>query len=190
MKNDFLKEHPGLRRLIRYAEIAVVTMLLGYGAFIYRELKLLRAAPVVLPAYWFNIATTAGQVERVQARGSWVSKDASPEFLHTTAIECVKSKMQCMESSAVVAVNDGRFLEALQTMFDVESWTENEVVTKRDKQPCASRTLTLDLTNKLARSAVVNNQTDAACKAGTPAEQTFELVTGPHAYASMGKKSK
>ena len=63
MTNDFLKERPGLRKLIRYGEIVVVTMLLIYAALIYRDLKMLRAAPVVLPAYWLNAATEAGQVQ-------------------------------------------------------------------------------------------------------------------------------
>ena len=62
MKYDFIKERPGLRRLIRYAEI-VVTILLIYAALIYRELKMLRAAAVVLPAYWFNATTEAGRVQ-------------------------------------------------------------------------------------------------------------------------------
>jgi len=70
MKNDFLKDRTGLRRLIRYAEIVVVVILLVYAAFIYRELKMLRAAPVVLPAYWFNAATEAGQVRLCQIQNA------------------------------------------------------------------------------------------------------------------------
>ncbi len=190
MKNDFLKERPGLRKLIRYAEFFVVTILLIYAALIYRELKMLRAAPVVLPAYWFNAATEAGQVQRVQARGSWVAKEASPEFLHTTAIECIKAKMQCMESSAVVAVNDGRFLESIQTLYDIESWTETEIHTKTDVQPCATRTLSLDIANKQAKNVVVNKPTGTSCKSTSTEEQTFNLVTGFQARADAMRKTK
>ena len=35
MKNDFLKDRSGIRRLIRYTEIVVVAILLVYAAFIY-----------------------------------------------------------------------------------------------------------------------------------------------------------
>lgn len=190
MKNNFLKDRPGLRRMIRYTEIAVVAILLVYAALIYRELKMLRAAPVVLPAYWFNVATEAGQVQRVHARGSWVGKEASPEFLHTTTIECVKSKMQCMESSAVVAVNDGRFLESIQTMYDVESWTDTEIHTKSDVQPCAMRSLTLDLANKQAKTKVVNKATVASCKSSPSEEQTLNLVTGFQANADGVRRAR
>ena len=190
MKNDFLKGRPGLRKLIRYAEIFVVTILLIYAALIYRELKMLRAAPVVLPAYWFNAATELGQVQRVQARGSWVAREASPEFLHTTTIECIKAKMQCMESSAVVAVNDGRFLESIQTLYDIESWTETGILTKTDVQPCATRTLSLDIANKQAKNVVVNKPTGASCKSTGTEEQTFNLVTGFQAKTDAARKAK
>ena len=190
MKNDFLKDRTGLRRLIRYAEIVVVAILLVYAAFIYRELEKLRAAPVVLPAYWFNTALEAGQVQRVHARGSWVGKQTSPEFLHTTTIDCVKSKMHCMESSAVVAVNDGRFLESIQTMYDVESWTENEIHTKADLQTCAIRKLRLDIANKQAQSVVVKKPTVESCKSATIEEQTFNLVTGFQVNADAATKAK
>ena len=190
MKNDFLKDRPGLRRLIRYAEIIVVTILLVYAGLIYREVRMLRAAPVVLPAYWFNAATDGGQVSRVQARGSWVSKEASPEFLHTTAIECVKTKMQCMESSAVVAVNDGRFLESIQTLYDIESWTDTEIRTKTDVQPCATRTLSMDIANKQAKNVVVNKPASGSCKSASDGEQTFNLVTGFQVNAGAAKTPK
>ena len=102
MKNDFLKDRTGLRRLIRYAEIVVVVILLVYAAFVYRELKMLRAAPVVLPAYWFNAATEAGQLQRVHARGSWVGKQSSPEFLHTT------THRLCQIQNALYGIFGGR----------------------------------------------------------------------------------
>ena len=190
MKNNFLKDRPGLRRIIRYAEIIVVTILLVYAGLIYREVRMLRAAPVVLPAYWFNAATDGGQVSRVQARGSWVSKEASPEFLHTTAIECVKTKMQCMESSAVVAVNDGRFLESIQTLYDIESWTDTEIHTKTDVQPCATRTLSMDIANKQAKNVVVNKPASGSCKSASDGEQTFNLVTGFQVNAGAAKTPK
>ena len=190
MKNNFLNDRPGLRRIIRYAEIIVVTILLGYAGLIYREVRMLRAAPVVLPAYWFNAATAEGQVNRVQARGSWASQEASPEFLHTTAIECVKTKMQCMESSAVVAVNDGRFLESIQTLYDIESWTDTEIRTKTDVQPCVTRTLSVDVANKQAKNVVVNNPSGGSCKAAKAEEQTFHLVTGFQVNAGAAKTTR
>ena len=190
MKNDFLSHRPGLRRVTRYIEIFVVLSLLGYGALLYRELRALRASPVVLPAYWFNVVSSAGQVQSVQARGSWSSKVASPDVMHTTTIECFKARMHCMESSAVVAVTDGRYLESIQTMFDIESWTDAEIRTKADVQPCSIRTLTLDIANKLAKSVVMNKAGDTSCKGTAGVEQTLSLVAGFQANSEAAKNVK
>ena len=190
MKNNFLEHRPGLQKVIRAAEIVLVLALSAYAALTYRELKNLRAAPVILPAYWFYVVAVADEVQRVQARGSWVSKESSPEFLHTTTIECVKAKMQCMESSAVVAVNEGGFLETVQTMFDIESWSDKEIVTKPDNQPCATRTVTLDIASKQAKSVVMNSPTQKTCKPAPAGEQVFKLVAGNQSRGSTGGKEK
>lgn len=190
MTNDFLKHRPGLRRVIRYVEIIVVLSLLGYGAVLYRELRVLRASPVVLPAFWFNVVTNAGQIQSVQARGSWSSKVASPDIMHTTTIECFKTRMQCMEASAVVAVKDGRYMESIQTMFDIDSWTDAEIRTKADVLPCSSRTLALDIANKRAKSVVTNSAGNASCKGTAGEEQTLNLVAGFQVNAEAGKNGK
>lgn len=190
MKNNFLEDRPQLRKIIRYTELFVVLVLVIFAVRTYRELKSLRATPVILPSYWFNIASGAEPANRIQARGSWVSKAGSPEFLHTTSIECIKSKMQCVESSAVVSVSEGGFLESVQTIFDVESWTDAEIVTKRDSQPCASRVLTLDVANKQAQSVVTPNPDRKSCKGNSAGEQTFKLVTGTAAHAAAAGKDK
>ncbi len=190
MNNNFLEHRPGLRKLIRLAEIVVVIILGTYAALTYRELKNLRAAPVILPAYWFYVVAVADDVQRVQARGSWVSKESSSEFLHTTTIECVKAKMQCMDSSAVVAVNEGGFLETVQTMFDIESWTDKEIVTKPDIQPCATRILTLDIASKQAKSVVMNKSSQKNCKPAPAGEQVFKLMAGNQSRGATGNKEK
>lgn len=181
MRNDFLKHRPQLRRFIRYTEIIVVLVLLAFAARTYYELSKLRAAPVILPSFWFNVAAGSDQTTRVQARGSWVGKQGASEFLHTTSIECIKDKMQCVESSAVVSISEGGFLESVQTFFDVETWSDTEIVTKRDMQSCASRVLKLDVVNKQAQAVVTPNVDKKSCKGTDTGEQTYKLVTGPAA---------
>ncbi len=184
MKNDFLKHRPQLRRFIRYTEIVVVMVLLAFAGRTYYELHKLRAAPVILPSFWFNVASAGDQTSRVQARGSWVGKQGAPEFLHTTSIECIKAKMQCVESSAVVSVSEGGFLESVQTFFDVETWTDTEILTKANTQSCASRMLKLDVVNKKAQAVVTPNPEKKTCKGAEAGEQTYNLVTGLAAKGS------
>ena len=98
MKNNFLEHRPGLRKLIRLAEIAVVVVLGTYAVLTYRELKSLRAVPVILPAYWFYVAAVADEVQRVQARGSWISKESSPTVLASVSVPLCSSV--CRRTSA------------------------------------------------------------------------------------------
>jgi len=179
MKNDFLKHRPQLRRYIRYTEIVVVLVPLVFAGRTYHELHKLRATPVILPSFWFNVAGNDERTSRVQARGSWVGKQGASEFLHTTSIECIKAKMQCVESSAVVSVSEGGFIESVQTFFEVETWTDTEIVTKSDVQSCASRVLKLDIVNKKAQAVVSPFAEKKNCKGADEGEQIYNLVTGP-----------
>jgi hypothetical protein len=191
MKNDFLHDRPALRKMIRFAEVIAVSVLLIYATLTWRELKILRAAPVALPAYWFIVTADVDQINQVQAGGSWVSKDTSPGNLQTTTIDCVKSRMQCMESSSLVAVNEGGLLENVQTVYDIESWTDNEIRTKVTFKPCATRTLTLDIANKQVKSVATAGKTpDASCKTAIVGEQTFNLVGGQQTHDDAVSKAK
>ncbi|MEP7156055.1 MAG: hypothetical protein ABI905_09790 [Betaproteobacteria bacterium] len=181
MDNNFLQSRPQLRKIVRYAEIIIVLVLLAFAIRTYRELKTLQAVPVILPSYWFNAGSATEPTGRVQARGSWVGKQGTPEFLHTTTIECNKAKMQCVESSAVVSVSEGGFLESVQTVFDVDTWSEAEIVTKPDKQPCSTRLLTLNIIDRQALAMVTHSTGAKNCKPAPAAEQSFTLVTGPAA---------
>ena len=93
-------------------------------------------------------------------------------------------------TSAVVAVNDGRFLEWIKTLYDIESWTESEIRTKTDAQPCSTRTLSMDIANKQAKNVVVNKPASGSCKSSGTEEQTFNLVTGFQANADAARKAK
>ena len=100
-----------------------------------------------------------------------------PEPLQTTTIECRKANMQCLESAAtVVFVGDRGVLESVQTVFDVDHWTEGEIVSKPTPVKCVSRTLVLDLANKRTRSRVSSAEESGTCKARP--EGTLDLVTG------------
>jgi hypothetical protein len=166
-----------LWRIIRYTEILVVSVLAVFAVLTYRELLALRRVPVALPNYEFEAADDPQKGRVVRSRGTWIAEFGPPEPLQTTTIECRKSTMQCVESAAtVVFVGDRGVMESVQMVFDVDRWTDAEVVSKPAAGRCASRTLVLDLVNKHARSQVSAAEEKGVCKA-RPAG-TLDLVTG------------
>lgn len=170
---------PKLRKYIRYTEATVLIALLGWASITYRELSALRKHPVALPTYDFEVSGT-GDV--VKMHGTWTSEGGIPGSLGTTSIECVKSAMRCVESTAEVIFLSGRgLLESRMAQFDVATWTDDEIVARPYELRCRTRTLVLDLAKKRAHSRSSPNPDVSFCEA-QPA-RSYELVAGYAARA-------
>ena len=166
------------QQYIRYAEVAIV-LVLGIIAFItWRELNDLRKAPVALPNYEFEISAGRDAGNVVQTRGTWISEKGIPDSLQTTTLECRKATMRCAESSAEVVFVEGKgVLESRLTEFEVDQWTDKEIVAKPSTNRCMTRTLSLDLVQKRAKSHV-NPVTDDSGRCKPQRERSLELVAG------------
>ncbi len=176
-------------RIIRYVEILTVSVLAVFALFTYRELSALRKQPVALPQYEFEAADDPEKGRVVRSRGTWIAELGPPEPLQTTTIECRKSSMQCLESAAtVVFVGDRGVLESVQTVFDVDRWTDAEIVSKPTPVKCTNRTLVIDVANKHTRSRVSAAEERGACKARP--EGTLDLVTGFKVRDAIQKASQ
>lgn len=174
-----------LHRYVRYAEILLVGTLAIFAFATYRELSLLRQVPVFLPSYVFEIS--GGPDTIVQTRGTWIALEGGPEPLLTTTIECRKTRLECVESAAAVVFVSGKgLLESTQTIFEVEKWTENEVVSKPATGSCSTRTLRLDLAERRASSRVGKSEQTGRCSE-RPA-RSLHLVAGYKLHAeALGK---
>jgi hypothetical protein len=174
---------------IRFAYAAVVAVLATFALTTYQELQRQRGAPVILPRYAFNIVNNPEKASVVQAIGTWYAVDGQPatEALQTTNIECRKARLQCAESTAMVSVSEKGFLDSVSTVFEVESWTDNEIVTKPEKGRCTTRIISLDLVNRLARSVIAAIPDADACK---EQPRTLRLEGGAKARADALDKMK
>ena len=169
---------PKVRRYIRYTEAVVLIALVGWASLTYRELSALRRHPVALPTYDFE-ASGSGDV--VKAHGTWTSDGGIPGSLGTTSIECVKSAMRCVESTAEVVFLSGRgLLESRMAQFEVATWTDHEIVAKPYELRCTTRTLVLDLARKRAHSSSTPNPNVSFCES-QPA-RSYDLVAGYAAH--------
>ena len=72
--------------------------------------------------------------------------------------------MQCVESTAVVSVPEKGYLDAISTVFQVERWTDSEIVTKPEAGRCTTRIISLDLVNRLASSVIAAIPNADDCK--------------------------
>ena len=168
---------PQLKRLIRGAEILTIVILSVFAFFTWRELDALRKTPVALPSYQFEDSGGADDTRVVMTRGTWIAESGPPEPMLTTTIECRKSRMECVESEAMVEFVGGKgLLEAKHTIFAVERWNDTELVTRSTPGQCASRQISLDLKEKRATAQATASEARGACRE-KPARK-LELVTG------------
>jgi hypothetical protein len=166
-----------LHTVVRIAEVIAIIGLSIFAFLTYRELSTLRQFPVSLPSYEFEVRADPTPGGLVQTRGTWISERGTPEPLLTTSIECRKARMECTESAAKVIFLSGKgLLESAHTAFEVDRWTDAEIVTKPATSSCMTRHLVLDLKEKRAIARVAASQEKGACKE-QPA-RTLELVNG------------
>ena len=153
-------------KAIRFAYIAVVAILAVFALLTYRELQSQRSAPVILPHYAFYILDNPEKASVVQAVGTWyvAAGPALAQTQQTTSIECKKARLECVESTAVVSVNENRLLDSISTVFEVERWTDEEIVTKPDQGRCTTRVIRLNLVKRLASIVIAPILDAAACK--------------------------
>jgi len=189
MKAGTIQIGRGAEKMIRLVSAAVVTFLAVFALLTYQELQRQRSAPVTLPRYAFYIVDNPEKASVVQALGTWYAADGptSSETLQTTNIECRKSRLQCVESTAVVSVNERGFLDAISTVFEVERWTDVEIVTKPEKGRCTTRIISLDLVSRLASSVITAIPDAEKCN---ELPRTLKLDSGAKARADALSKAK
>lgn len=182
VKKRSTKFRPRADKIIRFAYAAVVAVLAVFALLTYRELQRQRSAPVILPHFAFYIVNEPEKAGVVQAFGTWYVADGPTpaEVLQTTSIECRKARLQCVESTAVVSVSENRLLDSISTVFEVERWTDDEIVTKPDRGRCTTRIVSMDLARRLVSSVIA-----AIPDAGTCKEQPRVLKLGSGAKARL-----
>ncbi len=173
----------------RAAYVTIVGVLAVFAYLTYQELQRQRSAPVILPRFAFNIVDNPEKASVVQAIGTWYVADGpSPtDILQTTTIECRKARMQCVESTAVVSVSEKGFLDSSSTVFEVDQWTDDQIITKPEKGLCTTRTISMDLVSRLASSVIAPIPEAHACK---EQPRRLKLESGAKARAdALGKSS-
>lgn len=176
----------GAHRLIRMVYLAVIIVLAIFAFRTWQQLQALRSAPVALPNFWFHVTGEPSQL-RLLANGTWLeSGPARPASgpvtgrLQTSAIECTKARMQCLESVALVEVMQKSFLEAQARAYEIERWNEQEIVTRPlQVDKCRVQVIALNLVDK-----------SVSAQLSLPSDKTADLCPGVPATLKLEDGSK
>jgi hypothetical protein len=189
MKTGSIKFGSRAHKIIRFAYLAVISVLAVFALLTYRELQRQRSAPVILPSYGFYIVDMPEKASLVHAHGTWyVANGPTPTgTLQTTTIECRKARLQCVESTSVVSVSEQGFLGSIPAAFEVERWTDDEIVTKPETGRCTTRIISMNLVKRLASSVIAAIPDAEKCK---EQPRTLKLEGGAKARADAMDKAK
>jgi hypothetical protein len=189
MKTASIKSGSSLALVIRVAYVAVVAGLAVFALLTYRELQRQRGAPVILPQYEFYVVDKPEIDSAVKAFGTWyvVEGPKLKDSLQTTTIECRKAPLQCVESTAVVSVSQHGFLDSIPTVFEVERWTFEEIVTKPVVGRCTTRIISMNLANRQASSVIAAIPNAEKCE---EQPRTLRLESGAKARSDALGKAK
>ncbi len=162
--------NPQVQRVIRAGYLLTIVALSVYAYITYRQLQALRNAPVALPNYWFYVVDNPVKSSLVQAHGSWVvagggaPSAADAATLQTSTIECRRDRQLCNESTASVSLKDGAYMEAVPTLYEVEQWTDDALVTKPAAVNCAAHVLKISFVDRNATKVVSLLPSQPSCK--------------------------
>ncbi|WP_263418414.1 hypothetical protein [Terriglobus albidus] len=132
--------------------------------------------------------------DHVYVSGTWKRTDligdtiASP--LQTSKIECHKDENRCTE--ALASVSRSTLMAELVT-YDIQSWTPDAIVMRRDYE-CATELFTIDLNTRAVTGAGhKTNQDQPGCKVNIfdgKETWTYQLVKGFDVYWAFQTKAR
>lgn len=188
MKSILGNLKPQAQRVIRVVYLLTIIVLAVFATIIWRQLQALRNVPVALPNYWFYVVDNPVKGAVVQAHGSWVVAGATTGaggMLETSTFECRREKMLCTESTATVSVNEGAYLEAVSTLYEVDQWNDEGFVTRPVAQGCAAQVIKVSLVDRNAIKDVSLLPGQPVCK---DVPRTLTLDSGNRAQVAPAGK--
>jgi hypothetical protein len=120
------------------------------------------------------------------AEGTWIIRgEKTGRPLQTTEIRCYKELSLCLESTAILDINNNNYLSVHSNHHKIERWDQHEILTKPDNSAmCVRYTMRIGRVKKSVTGLRLRvNHTDG-CKDLAP-ELHLELVEGWEAMKQM-----
>ena len=194
----------GFRAVVPWAELLVArktfvvfcvlfsAAVLSTGAIFVMSLYVDTQVPVSMSTFLDVIQSGDGFVS---ASGTWTRTDlngvddsiASP--LQTSKINCNKKERRCTKALASVS---GNTLMTDVVDYDIQSWTSNAIVMRRD-YPCSVELFTIDLnTRSVSGAGHRTNDNQPLCKTSktAKADWTYQLAKGFDVYWNLRQKAR
>ncbi|MDQ2842421.1 MAG: hypothetical protein M3Y72_15520 [Acidobacteriota bacterium] len=170
--------------------VTLATLL--FAVVVVLNLEADRAVPVGLST--FLDVTRFG--DSVTVQGTWTRTDLTNDTImnpiQTSKIECDKAQNRCIEATASVSSGSSPVLMSDITEYDIQSWTADAIVMRRD-DTCTTEVFTIDLNTNTVSGAghrINENQTYCVMNKGDRQAWSYQLVKGFDVYWHLRQNAR
>ena len=149
--------------------------------------KLLDRPLPYLPQYSFH----GDQWDKaIQVQGTW-ARDAGPtsDAVQTSRLYCFKKQMQCIESTAVLLVEQAPMLTVLTHVYAIKEWNDEQLVSvPYDGEPCTISILRIHRRNNTATRFSAYKNGEGLCTKVKTEDVQYRLINGQDVFVSLQKR--
>ncbi|MDR4500950.1 MAG: peptidoglycan-binding protein [Nitrospirales bacterium] len=140
-----------------------------------------------LPQYAFQ----ADQWEKaIQVQGTW-ARDTGPtsDAIQTSRLYCFRKQKQCIESTAVLLVEQASMLNILTHVYAIKEWDDEQLVSEPyDGEPCTISILRIHRRNNTVTRFSAYKNGEGLCAKVKTEDVQYRLINGQDVFLSLQKR--
>ncbi len=149
--------------------------------------KLLDRPLPYLPQYAFH----GDQWDKaIQVKGTWARDSGpTPDAVQTSKLYCFRKQKQCIESTAVLLVENAPMLDVVTHVYSVKEWDDEQLVSEPyDGEACTISILRIHRrTNTVTRFAAYQTG-EGICEDVTTEDVQYRLINGQDVFVSLQQR--
>ena len=126
----------------------------------------------------------------IQVQGTW-ARESGPtsDAVQTSKIYCFREQKQCIESTAVLLVENAPILEVMTHMYTIKEWNDEQLISEPyDGEPCTISILRIHRQNNVVTRFTAYQKGEGICANVNTEDVQFRLIKGPDVFISLQKR--
>ncbi|MGB0911870.1 MAG: peptidoglycan-binding domain-containing protein, partial [Nitrospirales bacterium] len=140
-----------------------------------------------LPQYAFH----GDQWEKgIQVQGTW-ARESGPtsDAVQTSKLYCFREQKQCIESTAVLLVENAPMLDVVTHVYAVKEWNDEQLISEPyDGEPCIISILRIHRRNNTVTRFAAYQQGEGVCAKVNTEDVQYRLFKGPDIFVSLQQR--
>ncbi len=126
----------------------------------------------------------------IQVQGTW-ARESGPtsDAVQTSKIYCFREQKQCIESTAVLLVENAPILDVMTHVYAIKEWNDEQLVSEPyDGESCTISILRIHRKNNTVTRFAAYQKGDGICEKVNTEDVQFRLTKGPDVFVSLQQR--